>query len=140
LGYRPDVTPLAVLAAAFALTSPAFHPGATIPKRYTCVGANVSPPLRWTAPPRRTSSYAITMIDVSAGFLHWQAFKIPASARSLPAHATLKVTGLNSFHEPGYSGPCPPAGRAHRYVFTLRALSKTGQVLAEAKLTGRFGR
>jgi Raf kinase inhibitor-like YbhB/YbcL family protein len=134
------VTPLAALAAAFALTSPAFHQGGTIPARYTCVGANGSPPLRWTPPPRRTSSYAITMVDVSVGFLHWQAFKIPASARSLPANAKLKVTGLNSFHVSRYSGPCPPAGKPHRYVFTLRALSKTGQVLAEASLTARFGR
>jgi Raf kinase inhibitor-like YbhB/YbcL family protein len=134
------VTPLAALAAAFALSSSAFHAGGTIPKRYTCVGADVSPPLRWTAPPRATRSFALTMIDVTVGFLHWQAFKIPATERSLPANAKLKVTGLNSFHEPGYSGPCPPVGAPHRYVFTLRALSKSGRVLAEATLAGRFGR
>jgi hypothetical protein len=131
---------LAVLAAALALTSSAFHPGGTIPKHYTCAGANVSPPLRWTAPPRGTRSYALTMVDVSVGFLHWQAFGIPAVARSLPANAKLRQTGLNSFHEHGYSGPCPPAGAPHRYVFTLRALSKSGRVLAEASLAGRFGR
>ena len=134
------MTPLAALAAAFALSSPAFHAGGTIPERYSCVGADVSPPLSWTAPPRATRSFALTMIDVSVGFLHWQAFEIPATARSLPANAKLKVTGLNSFHERGYSGPCPPAGAPHTYVFTLRALSKTGRVLAEASLAGRFGR
>ena len=52
----------------------------------------------------------------------------------------LAHVGLNSFHQPGYSGPCPPAGAPHRYVFTLRALSQSGRVLAEANLTGRFGR
>ena len=123
----------AVLAAAFALTSSAFHPGGTIPARYTCAGADVSPPLRWTAPPPKTSSFALTMVDVSVGFLHWQAFGIPRGARTLPANAKLARTGLNSFHEHGYSGPCPPTGPPHRYVFTLRALSKTG-------LAGRFGR
>jgi Raf kinase inhibitor-like YbhB/YbcL family protein len=128
------------LATAFALASPVFHPGGPIPARFTCTGANVSPPLRWTAPPRATHSYALTLVDVSVGFLHWQVFGIPAAARSLPANATLKVSGLNSFHVRGYSGPCPPAGPPHRYVFTLRALSKSGRVLAEASLAGRFGR
>jgi hypothetical protein len=131
---------LAALATALALTSSAFHAGGTIPERYTCAGADVSPPLRWTAPPPGTRSYALTMVDVSVGFLHWQAFGIPAGARSLPANAKLARTGLNSFHEHGYAGPCPPSGPPHRYVFTLRALSKTGRVLAEATLTGRFGR
>jgi len=133
------MTPLAAVAAALALTSPAFHPGATIPTRFTCDGANVSPPLHWTAPPRGTRSYGLTMVDVTVGFLHWQAFGIQGTARSLPANAKLKQTGFNSFHQRGYSGPCPPAGPPHRYVFTLRALSKTGRVLAEATLTGRYG-
>jgi Raf kinase inhibitor-like YbhB/YbcL family protein len=134
------VTLLASLAAAFALTSSAFHAGGAIPARYTCDGANVSPPLRWTAPPAGTRSYALTMVDVSVGFLHWQALSIPARTRSLLAHAKLQHESLNSFHERGYSGPCPPSGPAHRYVFTLRALASGGRVLAEARLTGSFAR
>jgi Raf kinase inhibitor-like YbhB/YbcL family protein len=130
----------AALSAAFALASPAFHAGGAVPARYTCEGANVSPPLRWTAPPGGTRSFAITMVDVTAGFLHWQAVKIPAAARSLPAGAHLTHVSLNSFHQPGYGGPCPPAGPAHRYVFTLRALGASGRILAEATLVGRFRR
>ncbi len=128
----------AALSAALVLTSPAFHAGGAIPARYTCAGANISPPLRWTAPPRATRSFTITLVDIDAGFLHWQGFRIPASARSLAAGAHLKQVGLNSFHEPGYGGPCPPPGKAHRYVFTLRALGAGGRVLADASLTGRF--
>ena len=56
------------------------------------------------------------------------------------AYETGYANGLNSFHKPGYSGPCPPAGAPHRYDFTLRALSQSGRVLAEASLAGRFGR
>jgi Raf kinase inhibitor-like YbhB/YbcL family protein len=134
------MTPFALLGAALALTSPAFHNGSAIPVRYTCDGANVSPPLRWTVPPRGTSSFALTMVDVTVGFLHWQALRIPASTRGLPANAKLAHESLNSFHQPGYGGPCPPAGPPHRYVFTLRALGKSGRVLAEARLVGRFGR
>jgi len=134
------VTLLAAAAATLTLTSPAFHGGGTIPIRYTCEGANVSPPLRWTAPPSGTSSFALTMVDVTVGFLHWQVLRIPATVRRLPENAKLAHTSLNSFHQPGYGGPCPPAGPPHRYVFTLRALAKSGRVLAEASLAGRFGR
>ena len=53
-------------ASAFRLSSPAFRPGAAIPKRFSCDGANVSPPLRWTAPPRRTRSLALAFEDTSS--------------------------------------------------------------------------
>lgn len=36
---------------AFELTSPAFKESGAIPKKHTCEGADVSPALRWTAPP-----------------------------------------------------------------------------------------
>ena len=128
----------AALSAAFALASSAFHPGGAIPARYTCAGRNVSPPLTWTAPPRGTRSFSVTLVDVDAGFLHWQGFDIPASARSLAAGAHLKLVGLNSYHESGYAGPCPAPGRVHHYVFTLRAVGAGGRVLAEANLKATF--
>ena len=131
---------LAVLGAALALTSPAFHTGGTIPARYTCSGANVSPPLRWTAGPRATRSFSVTMVDVTVGFLHWQALSIPASVHSLPRNAHLRREGVNSFGKVGYGGPCPPPGRPHRYVFTVRAHAPGGRVLAEATLVGLYGR
>jgi len=31
----------------------------------------------------------------------------------------------NDFGKIGYSGPCPPPGSRHRYVFTLMALSQS---------------
>ena len=133
---------LAALVAAFALTSPAFHAGGTIPARYTCIGADVSPPLRWTAPPRGTRSFSITVVDLDAhGFVHWRAGGIVASARSLRAGAHPPVEGLNTFGRRGYAGPCPPtASGSHRYVFTLGALGSGGRVLAQARLLGRFRR
>jgi Raf kinase inhibitor-like YbhB/YbcL family protein len=133
---------LAALVAAFALTSPAFHPGGTIPARYTCAGADVSPPLRWTAPPRGTRSFSITVVDVDAnGFVHWRASGIAGAARSLATGAHPPSEGLNTFGRHRYSGPCPPPGAGpHRYVFTLRALGGGGTVLASARLVGRFER
>jgi Raf kinase inhibitor-like YbhB/YbcL family protein len=132
---------VASLVAAFVLTSPAFHQGGAIPKRYTCDGANISPALRWTAPPARTASFSLTVFDPDApggGFLHWQIARLPAGARGLPPGSHLG--GQNGAGGKGYTGPCPPAGPAHHYRFTLRALDRAGKVLAVARLVGLYGR
>ena len=131
---------ISALAAAFVITSSAFHTGATIPKRFTCDGANTSPPLRWTAPPRGTASFSLTVFDPDApggGFLHWQISRLPARARSVPVGSHLG--GPNGAGQAGYTGPCPPSG-THHYRFTLRALGPTGKVLATARLVGLYTR
>src|SRR5262245_63645641 len=131
---------MAALTAALVLSSPAFQNGGTIPKRYTCDGANVSPALRWTAPPRGTASFSLTVFDPDApggGFLHWQINRLPANARSLPTGSRLGAP--NGAGSSGYTGPCPPTG-VHHYRFTLHALSKAGKVLAVAQLVGLYGR
>ncbi len=116
-----------VLAAAFALSSPAFHQHARIPIRYTCDGKNVSPPLRWTAPPRRTRSLALLVDDPDAPggvFTHWTLWNLPPTRRSLPAGVKWKLQGRNDAGSTGYTGPCPPPGPRHRYVFTLYAVDR----------------
>ena len=131
---------IAAFAAAFVLASPAFHDGSTIPVRFTCDGANVSPPLRWTAPPRGTVTLSLTVFDPDApggGFVHRRIPRLPASARSLPAGS--RLGGRNGAGGSGWTGPCPPSG-THRYRFTLRALGRSGRVLATAKLVGLYGR
>src|SRR3954466_16047256 len=100
---------MAALAAALVLASPAFANGGTIPTRYTCDGANVSPSLRWTAPPRGTASFSLTVFDPAApggGCLHWRIQRLAASARSLPTGSHLG--GPNGAGRPGWTGPCPP--------------------------------
>jgi Raf kinase inhibitor-like YbhB/YbcL family protein len=132
---------VASLVAAFVLTSPAFHQGGAIPKRYTCDGANVSPALRWTAPPAHTASFSLTVFDPDApggGFLHWHIARLPAEARGLPAGSHLG--GRNGSGADGYTGPCPAAGAPHHYRFTLRALDRAGKPLAVARLVGLYGR
>ena len=116
-----------LLAAALALLSPAFHDGARIPARYTCNGPNVSPPLRWKAPPRATRSFALLVVDPDApsgSFTHWTLWNLPARRRSLPAAFKWKWQGRNNAGSVGYTGPCPPAGPKHHYVFTLYALNR----------------
>jgi Raf kinase inhibitor-like YbhB/YbcL family protein len=131
---------MALLAATFVLTSPAFSNGGTIPARYTCDGANVSPALRWTAPPRGTRYLALTVFDPDApngGFLHWHIARLPATSRELPAGS--KLGGVNGAGERGYTGPCPPSGR-HHYRFRLSAFARSGRVLATSLLVGLYRR
>ena len=128
-----------LVALALSLSSPAFANGGRIPARYTCNGADVSPPLRWTAPPAGTRSFRLLVIDTNAhDFVHWDARGIPPSARGLAQGAHAPREGMNGFGSFGWGGPCPPAGPAHRYVFTLDAIGAHARVLASARLVGRY--
>jgi len=136
------MTPLAPLLASFVLSSPAVAPGQAIPARYTCDGADVSPPLSWTSPPQGTRSLALTVVDLdtSPPFRHWTLGGIPPRARGLSAGTHLGRGARNDFGRPGYGGPCPPAGQTHRYRFQLTALGGGGRVLARAALVGTYRR
>lgn len=152
---------------AITLTTPAFKEGETIPIKYTCVGQDVSPPLRWSSPPRGTKSLVLIVDDPDAPvgtWVHWVFFNIPAHEGELPEGVPPKEAlpnggrqGMNDFKRVGYGGPCPPPGKPHRYFFRLYALDTTldlkpratklqvleackGHILAEAQLMGRFGR
>jgi Raf kinase inhibitor-like YbhB/YbcL family protein len=117
------------------LSSPAFEHGRPIPRRYTCEGDDVSPPLEWAGVPAGTKSLALIVEDPDAPdpahpkrvWVHWVLYDIPEDVTSvlegvggtgLPA-GTLE--GLNDWKRVGYGGPCPPIGR-HRYFFKLYAL------------------
>ncbi|MDE2270819.1 MAG: YbhB/YbcL family Raf kinase inhibitor-like protein [Xanthomonadaceae bacterium] len=123
-------------APAFTLDSPTLHAGAAMPLANVyreCGGGNQSPALRWHHPPPGTKSYAVTMYDPDAagGFWHWIAFDIAVGAHGLNAGAGTPHSGnapgdteqlRNDFGDAGYSGPCPPPGKPHRYVITAYAL------------------
>ena len=152
---------------AFELTSSAFKSGDPIPRRYTCEGEDLSPPLHWGVPPATTKSFVIIADDPDAPvgtWVHWVIYDLPLDLRGLTEAVPPKdrlpngaLQGLNDFKRVGYGGPCPPTGKPHRYYFTLYALDVTlnlkpratkaqvldaskGHVLAEAQLMGRFGR
>ena len=113
-------------AAGLSLSSPAFARRGAIPKRFTCDGAGGSPPLRWTAPPRGTWSYALEVVDLDTPLLfkHWLAWGISRRSRALAAGARPPRQGRNDFGRVGWAGPCPPSGEKHRYDFLLFALRK----------------
>ncbi|HXF69207.1 MAG TPA: YbhB/YbcL family Raf kinase inhibitor-like protein [Thermoflexus sp.] len=149
------------------LRSPAFAEGEIIPREYTCDGADRSPPLRWDPPPPGTRSLVLIMDDPDAPggrFIHWVLYEIPPQRTELPEGLPVEpnipgigLQGYNDFGRIGYGGPCPPAGPAHRYRFTLYALQiilgfppearpseveamLPGHILAIGRLTGRYGR
>jgi len=113
------------------LTSPAFADGGTIPAKFSCHGENVSPPLQWTGVPADAVELAIAVVDPDAegGFVHWVLANVDPTATGLDEGAFPEgaVEARNDTSEFGWFGPCPPAGPAHHYVFTLYALrSHTG--------------
>ena len=113
------------------LTSTAFQNGGMIPTKYTCDGANVSPPLEWSGTPQSTKSLALICDDPDAPgktWVHWVVFDLPTSRTSLPENVPPLETiagggnqGTNDFKKVGYGGPCPPSG-THRYFFKIYAL------------------
>jgi len=142
--HRPTLvlvlTMLATSAAAdtFHLESSAFAHERAIPKRFTCQGDDVSPPLSWVHPPSGTRSFVLIVDDPDAPdpaapkmtWVHWVLYDLPVDTSSLPTDvdsSTLPAGtryGLNDWKRSDYGGPCPPIGR-HRYVHTLYALDTT---------------
>ena len=55
----------------FELTSPAFATGAEIPRKYTCDGEDVSPPLEWAGTTENAVTLALIVDDPDArGWVH----------------------------------------------------------------------
>ena len=108
------------------LGSDAFNDGQPIPAKFTCVGADRPPPLRWDEPPAGTKSFALVIDDPDAPsgtFRHWGVFDIPVTARSIGGDRRVGTEVTNDFGKLGYGGPCPPKGHGpHHYHFKLLAL------------------
>lgn len=114
------------------LSSSAFSDGDAVPRRYTCEGADVSPPLQWHDVPLATRSFVILCDDLEAPagtWHHWAVYDIPAERTALPEGAGRQLRdgikqAINDFGRPGYGGPCPPRGHGpHHYRFRLLALA-----------------
>jgi Raf kinase inhibitor-like YbhB/YbcL family protein len=111
------------------ITSTSFADNEIIPTVYTCLGANVNPPLEFDDIPTKTTAFALTVVDQDATpkpWVHWFVYNIPPdtiqiSENNIPSGAT---EGFANGGTPGYEGPCPKYFTGtHLYVFTLYALS-----------------
>lgn len=145
----------------------AFANEGTIPSKYTCDGANVSPPLSWSGTPAGTKSYALISDDPDAPmgtWVHWVLWNIPPQSTGMKEGAGVKgpslsdgtKQGTTDFKTQGWGGPCPPSG-THRYYFKLYALDTSldlaasttkkdlesamkGHILAQTQLLGTYAR
>ncbi|GAB6065311.1 YbhB/YbcL family Raf kinase inhibitor-like protein [Aquifex pyrophilus] len=147
--------------------SSAFEYGEVIPKKYTCEGEDISPPIRWEGV-SGARSFVLIMDDPDAPigtFTHWVVYDIPSNVNELPENfpKSKEVNGIkqgvNDFGRVGYGGPCPPRGHGyHRYFFKVYALDveslglppeatrreveerMKGHILGSGELMGRYKR
>ncbi len=109
------------------LLSSEFKNGESIPKKYTCEGPNISPPLQFIDIPSNASTLVLTVEDAdTAGntpWVHWLVFNIPATSNGFEEGTVSpgSIEGLCNGNTFGYEGPCPPEN-IHKYVFKLYAL------------------
>jgi len=143
---------------AFRLFSNYFSEGATLPTKQVLDGCghhgdNQSPQLSWEDAPDGTKSFVVTIYDPDAptgsGLWDWVAIDLTAGIHELPAGAGSGTTALpagsgqtrNDLGAHEYAGAAPPAGPAHRYVYTVQALSVEKLPLPDASgaLVGFMG-
>lgn len=139
------------------VSSSAFSPNGMIPLKYSCEGAEVSPPLHVSGIPAGAKSLAIIVHDPDApkegGVTHWVVWNLPVE-NIIPENFKGAMQGMNSDNKAGYKGMCPPDG-THHYSFFVYALdsqlniSRTtdkpalekamqGHILAKGVLTGLY--
>lgn len=148
------------------LLSTVFQDGGMIPSKYTCDGANISPPLQWSGLPPNTKSIALIVDDPDAPgktWVHWVLYDLSPTRTELDEDIKPKTgvsgggkQGSNDFRQSGYGGPCPPSG-THRYFFKIYALdvetslrdgatkdelerAMQGHILSHGELLGRYQR
>jgi Raf kinase inhibitor-like YbhB/YbcL family protein len=141
------------------VTSPSFKANDTIPARFSCDGANISPGLNIAGLPNNTQTMALIVDDPDAPntFDHWLIWDMPVM-REIKENTAPGTQGNNDAKESKYTGPCPPAGTGvHHYHFKVYALdtklelkagtkkkellkAMEGHILAEGEIVGLFKR
>ena len=143
------------------ISSTAFAHNGQIPKKYTCDGSDINPPLKFEEAPANARSLALIVDDPDAPmgtWVHWVVWNIDPKSAEIKENSVPKgsMQGMNDFRKHNYGGPCPPSG-THRYFFKLYALDMTlnigasagknalesamkGHILGEAQLVGLYER
>jgi len=145
------------------LISEAFEHLGHIPKKYTCEGDGVNPPLSFINVPEDTISLVFIMDDPDVPssirednmWDHWIIWNIDPKIGGIGENDTIDGTyGITTSDTLKYVPPCPP-DREHKYFFKLYALDTKlsliegsskkdvenaieGHVLAQAQLVGKY--
>jgi len=138
----------------------------SFPANHTCDGSDASPRIKVDGFSSASLALILEDPDAPSGtFYHWLIWNIPpvdVIDGGLAKNATIDepfsaVQGKNSFGEIGYDGPCPPAGKAHRYFFRAYGLDEMldlapgspvedlksamqGHILQEGEVMATYGR
>ena len=138
------------------ITSSAFQHNQMIPKKYTCQGEDINPPLDIAGIPSGAKSLVLIVDDPDAPmktWVHWVVFDIPVT-QTIAENSIPGKQGYNDFGRNDWGGPCPPSG-THRYFFKIYALDSTlnlkegskkqevekamqGHLLGQAELIGLY--
>jgi Raf kinase inhibitor-like YbhB/YbcL family protein len=139
--------------------SSAFENNKPIPKKYSCDGEEVNPPLTVEGIPAGTKTLALVIDDPDAPrgtFDHWVVWNIPPTGK-IEENYVPGIQGLNGAGQYAYVGMCPPSG-THRYFFKVYALdtkpdlkaeythkkdlekAMQGHILAKGELVGLYSR
>ncbi|MEK9173326.1 MAG: YbhB/YbcL family Raf kinase inhibitor-like protein [Patescibacteria group bacterium] len=111
------------------LTSPSFNHNEKIPPKFTCDGGNINPELHIQNVPPEAKSLVLIMDDPDApggNFTHWLTWNINPMTQIIKQESKppFAAEGLNGRQKIGYTGPCPPDDKPHRYFFKLYALKE----------------
>lgn len=139
--------------------SPVFENHKPIPRKYSCDGDEVNPPMIVEGVPAATKTLALVVDDPDAPsgtFDHWIVWNIPTQGK-IAENSVPGIQGLNSAGKQSYFGMCPPSG-THRYFFKVYALdtkldlnpnatrkkdlekAMQGHILAKGELVGLYQR
>jgi phosphatidylethanolamine-binding protein (PEBP) family uncharacterized protein len=111
------------------LSSPAFRTNGFIPARYTCDGADQSPPLSWKGVPAGTAELALFVADPAerarggGPSTFWAVAGLPPTLKGLAAGKLPPgaIVGRNTLGQTRYS-ICPARGRTQSYLIALYTL------------------
>ena len=131
------------------LTSPDFAEGGALPGKSVSSGLggkDQSPVLTWSGVPVEAKSLALTCYDPDAptgsGFWHMIITNIPVSTDGEISSENLPSSAKSAINDAGtenFTGAYPPPDDpAHRYIFTLHALSL--EEVDPASMTGAYVR
>jgi Raf kinase inhibitor-like YbhB/YbcL family protein len=118
------------------VSSEALAAGHDIPRRFTCDGDKVSPPLAWSGGTGKAWALVVDDPDAPGStYVHWVVIDIAPGTTSVgPGDVpTGGVQIVNSSGDASYAGPCPSSGE-HRYRFTVYALDAVTALSPDARL------
>jgi len=124
---------------AFAVWSPEFAAGGTVPAPATCAGP--APALQWQSVPEGTAELALVVAEQGdGGDVYWMVTGIePAGAGIAAGEVPVGAVQLaNSLGEADWAAPCPPPGEAIELNVSLLALPQAASVPTGTPPTDAF--